>query len=297
MAPDMHVQIATQPGSRDTANEDSTAVSDNTLVLLDGATARTDSGCVHGVAWFATHLARTIKEDADLGPVAALAAAITRTADLHRDTCDLTHPGTPSAAVAIIHIDADMLHYLVLGDVTVVIETTDGLEVISDQRISHTASSERAAADAMPDNHPAKPQALVRMKHAELAARNTPGGYWIAATDPDAARHAYTGHIPLAQVCRTAALTDGAARAVDPFELYDWPGILAILDDAGPAELIRQVRTAEALDPQATRWPRNKISDDATVAYFALNQPNGSQRLRWPGNSARTRADEEGDAS
>ncbi|GAB3158308.1 protein phosphatase 2C domain-containing protein [Myceligenerans halotolerans] len=269
----MHAQIATQPGSPDTANEDSTAVGDNTLVLLDGATERTDSGCVHGVAWFAQHLAEAIKKHADIGPEGALAEAIARTADLHRDTCDLTHPGTPSAAVAIIHIDADALHYLVLGDVTVVIDTTTGLEIISDQRISHTASTERAAADALPDNHPAKPQALVRMKHAELAARNTPGGYWIAATEPDAAQHALTGHIPLAQVRRAAALTDGAARAVDPFKLHDWPDILTLLEESGPAELIHQVRATEALDPQATRWPRNKISDDATAAYLPLDQP------------------------
>jgi hypothetical protein len=56
------------------------------------------------------------------------------------------------------------------------------------------------------------------------------------------------------------------ARAVE-FGLYDWPDVLELLRDAGPDALIRQVRGAEASDPDATRWPRNKISDDATAAY------------------------------
>jgi hypothetical protein len=119
----------------------------------------------------------------------------------------------------------------------------------------------------MQADDPEKAAALVRMKHAELAARNVEGGYWIAATDPTAAHHALTGEVPLAEVRQVAVLSDGAARAVDAFGLYDWPGALEVLRDSGPDELIRQVRAAEASDPTAARWPRNKISDDATVAY------------------------------
>ncbi|WP_129782899.1 hypothetical protein [Promicromonospora panici] len=263
----MQVAIAAQPGSPDGASEDSTATGPDILVLLDGATARTGTGCIHGVSWFAAHLAEGIKDHAALGPAGALAAAISQTADLHRGTCDLTHPGTPSAAVAIVQVSEGTLRYLVLGDVTVVIDTANGLRVVSDQRVSQTALAERAAADAMHASDPAKAAALVRMKHAELAARNVPGGFWVATTDPAAAEHALTGEIPLSEVRQVATLSDGAARAVDPFGLYDWPGALDVLRESGPGELIRQVRAAEASDPEATRWPRNKLSDDATAAY------------------------------
>lgn len=263
----MQVAIAAQPGSLGAASEDSTATGPDILVLLDGATARTGTGCIHGVSWFAANLAEGIKDHAALGPAAALAAAVSQTADLHRDTCDLSHPGTPSAAVAIVQVARGMLRYLVLGDVTVLIDTANGLRVVSDQRVSQTASAERAAADAMHANDPGKTAALMRMKHAELAARNVPGGFWVAAADPAAAEHALTGEIPLSEVRQVAALSDGAARAVEPFGLYDWRGTLDVLRDSGPAELLRQVRAAEASDPEATRWPRNKLSDDATAAY------------------------------
>ena len=62
-----------------------------------------------------------------------------------------------------------------------------------------------------------------------------------------------------------ALLSDGAARAVDPFGLGDWQDVLTILAAAGPGELIRQVRAAETADPAGLRWPRNKIHDDAAA--------------------------------
>jgi hypothetical protein len=103
-----------------------------------------------GVAWYADHLASAIIEHGDVDPSEALTAAITQTADLHRDTCDLTHPGTPSAAVGLVQIMDDQLRYLVLGDVTVVIDNGDTKIVVTDDRINKTAQPERRAADALP---------------------------------------------------------------------------------------------------------------------------------------------------
>jgi hypothetical protein len=44
--------------------------------------------------------------------------------------------------------------------------------------------------------------------------------------------------------------------------------MLAITRDEGPAQLIRQLRAAEASDPDRIRWPRDKNSDDATIIYW-----------------------------
>jgi hypothetical protein len=74
---------------------------------------------------------------------------------------------------------------------------------------------------------------------------------------------------PVTQITRIctprSARPNGGARAVDPFQLCDWQGLLTILATAGPGELIRQVRAVEAADPAGIRWPRNKIHDDATA--------------------------------
>ena len=266
----MRINASSDPGS-EKPNEDYLAIGKDMVVVLDGATARTDTGCVHGVAWYAQHLADAIVDHPDLPPEDALALAIVQTANQHRG-CDLEHPGTPSAAVAIVQVCEAVLRYLVLGDVTIVADTRHGLEVMTDNRVSETATAERAIADALPNGSPLKAEALVRMKQVELAARNVPGGFWIATSDPRVVKHALIGEFPLADVFRVALLTDGAARAVKPLQIYDWGSLMDLLSSADPEELIRQVRAAESKDPDATRWPRNKIHDDATAVIAEFDR-------------------------
>jgi hypothetical protein len=195
-----------------------------------------------------------------------LSAAIGHVAALHPD-CDLSHPGSPSAAVAITRVTDDGLEYLVLGDITLVMRTEDTLTVIVDNRVSATAAAERRRADRHPIGSVEKHDALRAMKYVELAARNRPGGYWIAAADPAVATRALTGRVPLTDVSRLAIMTDGAARLVDLFAAMTWTETLSLLDRAGPAEIIRRVRALESADPDGRRWPRNKRSDDATIVY------------------------------
>jgi hypothetical protein len=267
----MRVSTASEASGPKTPNEDWACATEGLIVVLDGATARTETGCIHGVAWYTGKLGSALTglaTDRDTPLNVALSAAIQHTADQHRD-CDLRHPGTPSAATAVLRLNATWVEYLVLGDVTIVADTSDGVQVITDNRVSATAKAERSEADRYPFGSAEKQAALLRMKHAELAARNRPGGYWIAAENPTVTIHSIQGKFVLDEVRRIAVLTDGAARIVDLFGLLDWPAVLDVLDDDGPTELIRRVRAIEAADPTCTRWARNKSSDDATAAYAA----------------------------
>lgn len=266
----MQVSAASEPGSPDRPNEDAVLVTAGMVAVLDGTTVRTATGCVHGLPWFVDTLAAYLAKNKSLAPSDALSAAIAETAETHSATCDLSHPGTPSAFIAIVQVHECSLRYLVLGDVTLVLDTVDGLRIITDNRVRATALAERAEADALPADSPAKAEALVRMKHAELAARNVPGGFWIAGADPTVVEHALTGTVPVKAVSRVALLTDGAARAVDTFKVYDWPDFFTAVTADGPSKLIERVRIAEDADPMGIRQPRNKIHDDATVAVIEL---------------------------
>lgn len=265
---------ATFAGSPDVPNEDWLATTSDLVVMLDGATSRTETGCRHGAAWYtrklgASIIARAAARSTPLRQV--LADAIRDVTVLHPE-CDLTHPGTPSAAVAIVRLDPEELRYLVLGDVTVVLGVNGLVTAVSDQRISASAPRERTEADRHSIGSPEKATALIAMKHAELAARNTQGGYWIAAADPTAADHSITGEVPMSAVERLAMVTDGAARYVDLFGLADWATVLKVLSRSGPRGFInRLVRPIEVADPLGVRYPRNKCSDDATavIAEFA----------------------------
>ena len=50
-----------------------------------------------------------------------------------------------------------------------------------------------------------------------------------------------------------------------------WEELLALLDENGLDELLRQVRAAEAVDPEGRQWPRTKRSDDASAVYLVLS--------------------------
>lgn len=261
----MEIFTAAAPADDNMPNEDWFFAVPELVIVLDGATARTDTGCSHGTAWYTRQLGGALIESGG-----ALDIAIRQVAGRHPE-CDLSHPATPAAAVAVLRTAGRALEYLVLGDVTVLLDGADGLEVVVDDRVAATAVPERRDADRFAIGSSGKQSALVRMKHAELAVRNTAGGYWIAAADPDVARYARTGRVALARLRRFAVLTDGAAQLVEPFGLVDWAGLLDLLGSAGPGEAIRRLRAAEATDPEGRRWPRNKRSDDATIVFAPLS--------------------------
>jgi hypothetical protein len=263
----MYITAASEAGDAGKLNEDWFLVQPGIVVVLDGATARTGTGCRHGIAWYAATLGTSIANHAtDLAvPLRqVLHKSITSTADRHRE-CDLSHPATPSAAVAIVRVNDQALEYLILGDVTVVLETEDGASAICDDRVEHTAVAERHAAAILPFGTAEKQAALLVMKHAELSLRNRDNGYWIAAADPAVAEHAIIGGVPLTSVGRYAVLTDGAARLAVPFEVISWAGLLDLLEQKGPRHLIETLRQNENLDNSGELWPRNKRSDDATA--------------------------------
>ncbi len=265
----MRVSAFSDPADDNGANEDYVSAAPGLVVVLDGATVRTETGCSHGAAWYANHLGSalsTLASDRRVSLSTALRTAIQHVANQHGE-CDLNHPGTPSAAVAVLRINGDTLEYLLLGDITIVIDSTDGLHVVVDDRVDATARGEREGADRYPIGSPEKQSALLRMKHAELAVRNQPGGYWVAAADPNVVTQALTGQVVLSELKRAAVLTDGAARIVAMFNLLDWPELLDLLSKTGPDEVVRRIRAVEAADPDGHRWPRNKRSDDATIVY------------------------------
>jgi hypothetical protein len=266
----IRLSMASEPGDIEKPNEDWVAANPTLIVVLDGSTSRTDTGCVHGVSWYAAMLGTSIVANAAEPSQSlsdSLRNAITHVAKLHPE-CDLDHVGTPSAFVAVVRLLDRGVEHLVLGDAIVALDTDDGIQVIQDDRVEATARPERTEADRYPIGTDEKQAALVLMKQAELAARNRSGGFWAATSDPAVVDRAIIGQVHVDQVVQLAVLTDGAARITTPFDLLDWQQTFDLLARTGPTELIRRVRAAESADPDGTRWPRNKASDDATVVYF-----------------------------
>ncbi|MFI0939626.1 hypothetical protein [Streptomyces sp. NPDC021020] len=256
----MRIETATAPGTTGAPNEDFVAAAmpagghGGALVLLDGVTPPPDNGnCVHSVPWFTArlggHLLELSVSRQDLTLAECLSEAIRVTADAHRGTCDLSHPLTPQATVVAVRWGAAELEHLVLSDSVLLLEDTDGkVTAVLDDRIDRLRAAGRRVAPL----------------------RNLPGGFWTAAADPAVAGKAVTGRTPLAAVRAVAALSDGAARAVEVFDLDDWAATFALLRERGPESLLARVRAAESADPDGSAVPRGKPFDDATALLLEL---------------------------
>lgn len=278
----MDVTFATRPAPRGGPNEDFVAATNQAVVVLDGLSVPDgmDTGCIHGTPWYVQQLGTRLLvkvTGVPLIPLAdALADAITEVTALHADTCDLTHPGTPAATVAILRA-AGFVEHLVLSDASIVLDTAyDGIQVINDGRVDATAVAQERAVLGSPagtEEHAALRREMIETRRA---ARNTMDGYWVASTDPAAARHAISGAYRPGHVRQAAVLTDGAARLAT-FDNGNWGAVLRVLERGGPDELIMQVREMESSDRECVTWPRSKPYDDATVAYCRID----NLRTRW----------------
>ncbi|MGW0554466.1 hypothetical protein ACWDZ6_09745 [Streptomyces sp. NPDC002926] len=262
----MRIELATAPGTPERPNEDWASVTlpasgqGGTLVVLDGVTPpEGDDGCVHGVPWFTARLGGALVELSgsrrDLTLPEILSMAIRRTADTHRDTCDLSHVRTPQATVVMARWGAatEAVEHLVLSDSTLLLESPGGeVRAVLDDRIDRL------------------PRESLRTHASADALRNAEGGFFTAAADPAVSVRAVTGSTPRAEVRAVAALTDGASRWVDMFGAGSWAECLGLIRKEGPQGLIDRVRALEKSAEERTAAIRWKLHDDAAVVFAEL---------------------------
>jgi hypothetical protein len=226
--------LATEPGTPGWPNEDFAAVAPGAAVLLDGATTMPRdavTGCEHGVAWYARSLGTALLAAITASPVVPLADGLAGAIEEVRDRhADRCDLTRPATPAATV---------------TAVRAEPAGLSYLA-------LSDSSIAADYGDDRSP-----LI-----------ITDGHQPARAAPQIAASASTGTIPLAGLRGVALLSDGATRITDRFGLLDWPGLLAVIRGAGPEALIARVRGVEATDPAGERWPRTKITDDASVVWW-----------------------------
>jgi hypothetical protein len=243
----MRVMLAGEAATPGAHNFDwAGATADGTAVVLDGLTEHGPTGCVHGTAWFVRQLGgRLLARAGDrTGTLAeALAATIGEVAALHASSCDLGHPGTPSATVAVLREGAEGdLEYLVLSDAVAAFDVGTEPVVVTDRGV---------------------PPAVDGIQAQQLLRNRPDGSYWVAQHNPAAVRYALTGRV--ANATGAVLLSDGAAAAVQDYAAMTWRELFDIAYERGPGDVISAVRELERSDANRTVWPRFKVHDDATL--------------------------------
>lgn len=256
------LSAASLPGSVAAPNEDWYTASAAFAVVLDGVTCVPDDGCVHGSAWYAETLGPALAAALDasvLGLDQVLADAIARVAAAHQDTCDLSNPLTPGAQVAIVRESGARIEYLVLGDAAVIWQAGAGeVRVVCDDRVDRLVNPPAPVLIGGVRRYPSEYVATVR---------NRPGGFYVAAADPSAARHALTGSIAAVPGLRVVLCSDGITRLVERFG-WSWQDLVDVGFEHGVPSLVGHVRECERAG--AAQGPRGKGSDDATGVCISV---------------------------
>jgi Protein phosphatase 2C len=245
-------------------NDDFLLIAPTWAFVLDGVSVLQGDkvGCTHGVRWYVSRLASGLASGLALSDGQTLADilfdAIAATATMHGEGCDVKNPMTPAATVAIARAEAGRLDWLVLGDAAVSWQYATGeAEARTDDRLDHLKGV------------PIIEGPVRRYDQSYIARlRNAPGGFWVAAAQPEAAREALTGSVSLDTLCRVGLFSDGVTRLVERYG-SSWAGLFDTAHRLGPRALIEAVREAEANDPDPSRW-RGKPHDDATLAILTV---------------------------
>jgi hypothetical protein len=243
----IRIRHATRPAPDRAVNEDLVLTGATYAVVLDGATAapHLDSGCEHDVAWLVATLASELRPMLDGDSSAPLnellATAIEGVRRRHGPGCDLDNPDSPSSTVTMLRAANGTVDYLVLADSPLVLRHIDGtVRVVTDDRL-----------DGVPWTF-----------EAVREQRNTPGGFWVASTAPEAAYEAVTGGLPRDELDVAALLSDGASRWSERYG-NPWRDLLGVLETDGPDALIERVHQADRAAPDGSF--RGKRYDDATA--------------------------------
>jgi hypothetical protein len=275
---------ATAPAIGRTENEDIAGVfKDHTAWVLDGADdpLAVEARCSHGAMWYVRTLHQALtqflsEDQAELQ--VQLQRAIQYVRKKHEAECEHLSERKPSAAVAILRWRPQSIDYLVLGDASIILESSEGVVHITDRRMHRIATDIRHAIfDRLRQGRGyddlQRTALLQELVAQEQLVRNTASGYSIAAYDPDAAFDSVTESFPLsssaASVDRAALLSDGAERAVSTFGLCsNWRSFMKMASAEGPAQSIKRIREAELLDYSGEQYPRTKFSDDASIILW-----------------------------
>lgn len=249
-------------------NADRVFVTDNAVIVLDGATAfepiDVDSGTY--AETLGARIANLLDESPDVGLLQAVAEAIRYTAA----TLRLHGDASPSSTVSILRARRGAVDLYALGDSPIYYGIGRATHRFADDRLAALPLAERTqyiealrSGAGYGDEHRAT---LSRLQQAQRVQRNKARGYWIAETDPVAADHALTAEVPIGRITWAVLATDGAADSIEHHATLEWPDV-AQLDSAPLTRLLHRLHMWENTDdPDGRLRPRAKRHDDKTLA-------------------------------
>ena len=273
----MSMQIAIAQLPAQARSDDRVVVTDDAVIVLDGA-----SGCGGGSVQpgtFAELLGQQLAVQIALAPETDLRLCLEAAIEEVRSEMQLQDADGLSTTVSVLRALPGHVDVLVLGDSLIVVGGANSWEVVTDPRLENLDLPEtRRYRERLLAGHgygPGHDRLVAALRGRQRCYRNRPGGFWVAAANPVAARYASVMTFTAAEVRWIVMATDGAARPLVHLGWDEWWRI-ARLDTRELEALLQYCHRWETeSDPDGVLLPRAKCHDDKTLV--AINLPGSCQ--------------------
>ncbi|QPC88147.1 hypothetical protein GA830_16345 [Mesorhizobium sp. NBSH29] len=282
------IDMVSEAGDPQRVNEDAAGGNRCSAFVIDGATGLGTKPIVglegSDAAWLA-RLAKTFFEQ-KITPARAMADLV-RT--LNKQAATVIHEtggglpiaawNLPVASFQLVRVESGGLVTYGLGDCRLFLADVQGRMIEttalkgSQARESENARKAIAHAGGLAAIQSLANDPTVRDElRRHRGCYNSEGGsVWTLGTEPAAAKHLVCEQLPAKLPAIGLLCTDGFAALCDLYNRYDPKGLVEAAHTCGLKALMAQLRTIEkSEDPDGQRYPRFKVSDDATALLFEV---------------------------
>lgn len=253
-------------------SQDRVFTTDHAAVVLDGASAFLPVDIPTGT--YVDKLGKEITGSLERDPAGELSEIVAHAIAATATDLGLSPGESPSSTVTIVRVRTNEVDLFALGDGAIYYGDGERTLELTDTRLAelgipeHRHYRERLAEGHGYDEY--HRELLGRLQRQQRQRRNRPDGYWIAETEPEAARHAIERTLPRTQIEWAVLATDGAYGPLGFLELNDWPRIARYEPDRLAKLLERCADWEKNSDPTGQRHPRSKVADDKTLATAVI---------------------------
>lgn len=242
--------------------------------VVDGATDLGEPGLLGdqgGAAWLATQaslgFART--EAADVRTVCAdMFAHVASRFDAERRR-DVTAPWElPKAAFAVVQLVGDRLDIAWGADCPVLLWSGGTATWCTGAPDTSVEAADAAALGIGQGGAPHITGAVL----ADRRAQRMQADHAALSPDPDAsARITRYNSLPVVAGDEVLVMSDGFSALVSDYRRYTGETLMAAVRQRGLAALVEEIREIERGDASCARYPRFKVSDDATALWLRVS--------------------------
>ncbi|MCE1118392.1 MULTISPECIES: protein phosphatase 2C domain-containing protein [Pseudomonas] len=265
------IQTLSLAGKPDVPNDDRLGCAERHAWVIDGATDLGPAGLLGergGAAWLAGAAQRAFAGAG--GPLQGVCEQVFET--LARDYAQarqrepLAPWELPRAAFAAVALEGDELVCAHLADCVVLHRSAQGVAFLTP---APDREAERAEAAALGPGTGAFGVRTPAVLADRRAARERPRA--VLGVEPEQARAGTCySRTPVARGDDVLLMSDGFAALFDTYQAYGPEAFISRLLSHGLADLARTLRDIEQQDAACVRYPRFKMSDDASAIWLRV---------------------------